>query len=279
VRGGRKEVPKRVPSWKVAAGKVNPNSELSKYAKIKAGDLQGVGEGANLDAQAMDIATKLTTGKNLEKLRGMAHDSTVYRALDRYFAKHNIPETIYNRVANIVFKKINHQGVAEGSLNEFAPDGFFGGDEGGGKGPKAKAKAQMIKVYGPGIITFRKTSNGGYFIQHEDNFGDTNSHQYDPQTGKVDFSGVTRSSYYGEGVAEDNDKLNPRPTVLPQRKEVILFIEGKEVAVYDNLSDAVRDARRLAIESPKYSIVLKRDVCTRTNLARIQEGQSLGDRS
>jgi hypothetical protein len=76
-------------------------------------DLQGVAEGADLDAQAMDIATKLTTGKNLEKLRGMVHDSTVYSALDRYFAKHNIPETIYNRVAYIVFQKINQQGVNE----------------------------------------------------------------------------------------------------------------------------------------------------------------------
>ena len=190
VRGGRKEVPKRVPSWKVAAGKVNPNSELSKYAKIKAGDLQGMAEGADLDAQAMDIATKLTTGKNLEKLRGMVHDSTVYRALDRYFEKHNIPETIYNRVAYIVFQRIKQQ-----------------------------------------------------------------------------------------DVAEDSDKLDPRPTVLPQRKETILFIDGKEVAVYDNLGDAVRDARRFAIEHPEYSIVLKRDVCTRTNLARIQEGQSLGDLS
>ena len=190
VRGGRKEVPKRVPSWKVAAGKVNPNSELSKYAKIKAGDLQGMAEGADLDAQAMNIATKLTTGKNLEKLRGMAHDSTVYRALDRYFAKHNIPETIYNRVANIVFKKINQQ-----------------------------------------------------------------------------------------GVAEDSDKMDPRPTVLPQRKEIILYVDGSEVAVYDELADAVKDARRFAMEFPEYSIVLKRDVCTRTNLARIQEGQSLGDLS
>ena len=74
----------------------------------------GVAEGSDLDAQAMDIATKLTTGRNLEKLRGMAYDSTVYRALDRYFAKHDIPETIYNRVASIVFKRINQQGVAEG---------------------------------------------------------------------------------------------------------------------------------------------------------------------
>jgi len=39
VRGGRQEVPKKVPSWKVAAGKVNPNSEMGKYAKIKASDV------------------------------------------------------------------------------------------------------------------------------------------------------------------------------------------------------------------------------------------------
>lgn len=111
--------------------------------------------------------------------------------------------------ADALDKQRKEQGVAEG-LNEFAPDGFNSGGDGSGKsgkGPKARAKAQMIKAYGPGIITFRKTSNGGYFVQHEDDFGDTNSHQYDPQTGKVDFSGVTRSSYYGEGVAEGVDNL------------------------------------------------------------------------
>lgn len=72
-------------------------------------------EDSDLDQQAMTVADKLTTGKNLEKLQAMAHDSTVYRALDRYFAKNNIPENIYNRVAHIVFKRINPQGVAEGS--------------------------------------------------------------------------------------------------------------------------------------------------------------------
>ena len=76
---------------------------------------KGVAEGSNeIDQQAHAIADKLTTGKNLQKLRGMAYDSTVYRALDRYFEKHNIPETIYNRVAAIVFQRINQQGVAEG---------------------------------------------------------------------------------------------------------------------------------------------------------------------
>jgi type III secretion system FlhB-like substrate exporter len=74
-----------------------------------------VAEGSGLDQQAMTVADKLTSGRNFEKLQAMAHDSTVYRALDRYFAKNNIPENIYNRVANIVFKRINQQGVAEGS--------------------------------------------------------------------------------------------------------------------------------------------------------------------
>jgi len=51
VRGGRQEVAKKVPSWKVAAGKVNPNSELSKYAKIKATDqsMQATAEGRYYD--------------------------------------------------------------------------------------------------------------------------------------------------------------------------------------------------------------------------------------
>jgi hypothetical protein len=79
---------------------------------------QEMEEGLDLDQQAMTVADQLTSGKNLEKLQAMRLDSTVYRALDRYFAKNNIPENIYNRVANIVFKRINTQGVAEGSLNE-----------------------------------------------------------------------------------------------------------------------------------------------------------------
>jgi len=82
----------------------------------KSRDTTSPGTVANTDdsSQAMEIADKLTTGKNLERLRGMAYDSTVYRALDRYFVKNNIPETIYNRVASLVFKRINQQGVAEG---------------------------------------------------------------------------------------------------------------------------------------------------------------------
>ena len=97
---------------------------------------------------------------------------------------------------------------------------------------------------------------------------------------KKEFIKRLNTAFMGhQGVAEETQPLDPRPTVLPPRKEIILFVDGAEVAVYDDLNDAVRDARRFAMKFPNYSIVLKRDVCTRTNLARIQEGQSLGDLS
>jgi hypothetical protein len=84
---------------------------------------QAVEESLDLDQQAMSVARQLTSGKNLEKLQAMRHDSTVYRALDRYFAKNNIPENIYNRVANIVFKRINTQGVAEAQVTQLPTQG------------------------------------------------------------------------------------------------------------------------------------------------------------
>ena len=72
---------------------------------------KGVAEGDDdLDKQALDVADKLTTDKNLAKLNDMAHDSTIYRALERYFAKNNISTTIFNRVAAIVFKKLDKYG-------------------------------------------------------------------------------------------------------------------------------------------------------------------------
>jgi hypothetical protein len=84
---------------------------------------QAVEESLDLDQQAMSVARQLTSGKNLEKLQAMRLDSTVYRALDRYFAKNNIPENIYNRVANIVFKRINTQGVAEAQVTQLPTQG------------------------------------------------------------------------------------------------------------------------------------------------------------
>ena len=86
--------------------------------------------------------------------------------------------------------------------------------------PKEIARAQMKKMYGDGKITFSKTPNNGYFIQHEYDYGDTNSHQYDPMTGKVDFRHSISSTYYGEGIEEgkrpdypdvDNDNNTKEP--------------------------------------------------------------------
>lgn len=45
VRGGKQERPKKVPSWKVAAGKLYPDKAMGKYAKVPAsGIMQGVAE-------------------------------------------------------------------------------------------------------------------------------------------------------------------------------------------------------------------------------------------
>jgi len=121
------------------------------------------------------------------------------------------------------------QGVAEGSIT-----------------PKARAKAQMLKMYGDGQITFRKTSNGGYFIQHEDDFGDTNSHQYDPQTGKVDFRGSISSTYYGEGVAEAK-KLDP-----VDKEDDDINNDGKT----DSTDDYLKNRREKIAKSMKESVDL-----------------------
>lgn len=85
-------------------------------------------------------------------------------------------------------KKYMSKGVAEG-------EGFSGAVE-------QKVKKALLQHYGKGTVTFSKTSNGGYFARHEDDlFGDTHSHQYDPETGKID-SAHSSSQYNEEGMAE-----------------------------------------------------------------------------
>lgn len=69
---------------------------------------------------------------------------------------------------------------------------------------RIEAELQMKDEYGDGEITFTKTASG-YFIRHEDEFGDLHSHEYDPTTGDVDFRHSISSTYYGEdSVAEAN---------------------------------------------------------------------------
>jgi hypothetical protein len=109
----------------------------------------------NVD-QAQAIADKLTSDKNLTKLSAMAHDSTIYRTLDRYFEKHGIPETIYNRVAAIVFKKLRdngrrlstepalqEQGMAEEQVTETSA-----GSVAGVVNPPTKNKAKVGTLFG-----------------------------------------------------------------------------------------------------------------------------------
>ena len=56
---------------------------------------------------------------------------------------------------------------------------------------KAKAKAAMERMHGPGKITFSVSSNAGrdghgHTVSHENDYGDENHHTYHPTTGKVE---------------------------------------------------------------------------------------------
>lgn len=64
----------------------------------------------NPDELAQDISSKILTITNIIKLNNMAHDSTIYRALERYFKKYGYPDNVFNRVATIVFKKLDDEG-------------------------------------------------------------------------------------------------------------------------------------------------------------------------
>ena len=64
----------------------------------------------NPDAHAQRIADKITSGNNSDKLHSKAHDSTIYRHIDRHFEKNKLPEKIYNRVASRVFQKLDDTG-------------------------------------------------------------------------------------------------------------------------------------------------------------------------
>jgi hypothetical protein len=64
----------------------------------------------DLDQLAQDISDKILTITNIVKLNSMAHDSTIYNALERYFKKYGYPDNVFNRVASIVFKKLDNEG-------------------------------------------------------------------------------------------------------------------------------------------------------------------------
>lgn len=64
----------------------------------------------DLDQLAQDISDKILTITNIVKLNSMAHDSTIYNALERYFKKYGYPDNVFNRVASIVFKRLDNEG-------------------------------------------------------------------------------------------------------------------------------------------------------------------------
>jgi len=64
----------------------------------------------DLDQLAQDISDKILTITNIVKLNSMAYNSTIYRALERYFEKYGYPESVFNRVAAIVFKRLDDEG-------------------------------------------------------------------------------------------------------------------------------------------------------------------------
>ena len=64
----------------------------------------------DLDQLAQDISDKILTITNIVKLNNMAHDSTIYNTLERYFKKYGYPDNVFNRVASIVFKKLDDEG-------------------------------------------------------------------------------------------------------------------------------------------------------------------------
>ncbi len=63
-------------------------------------------------------------------------------------------------------------------------------------------KKSLTKIHGPGEITFKKTSNGGHMVHHENEYGDLHQHQYDPKTGEVKPAhGVS----YNEEIVQTNE--------------------------------------------------------------------------
>ena len=119
--------------------------------------------------------------------------SAVAKSYDHEDQANNLHKQVNKRDASMdqaagKLKKYMSKGVAEG-------EGFSGAVE-------QKVKKALLQHYGKGTVTFSKTSNGGYFARHEDDlFGDTHSHQYDPETGKID-SAHSSSQYNEEGMAE-----------------------------------------------------------------------------
>jgi hypothetical protein len=93
-----------------------PNEGVAEAMSQRNRDQGAIGHGLpwkrydDLDQLAQDISDKILTITNIVKLNNMAHDSTIYNALERYFKKYGYPDNVFNRVASIVFKKLDDEG-------------------------------------------------------------------------------------------------------------------------------------------------------------------------
>ena len=93
-----------------------PNKSVAEAMSQRNKDQGAIGHGLpwkrydDLDQLAQDISDKILTITNIVKLNNMAHDSTIYNALERYFKKYGYPDNVFNRVASIVFKKLDDEG-------------------------------------------------------------------------------------------------------------------------------------------------------------------------
>ena len=180
----------------------------SQLKKMKMHESQGVAEGSLNELSVSTLSSygkkaEKSNDKKLNKAAGHSEKATklydkgtasaVDKSYDHEDEVHKLHKQVNKRDANMdraagKLKNKMSKGVAEG-------EGFSGAVE-------QKVKKALLQHYGKGTVTFSKTSNGGYFARHEDDlFGDTHSHQYDPETGKID-SAHSSSQYNEEGVAE-----------------------------------------------------------------------------
>ena len=180
----------------------------SQLKKMKMHESQGVAEGALNELSVNTLSSygkkaEKSNAKMLDKAAGHSEKATnlydkgtasaVAKSYDHEDEVHKLHKQVNKRDANMdraagKLKNKMSKGVAEG-------EGFSGAVE-------QKVKKALLQHYGKGTVTFSKTSNGGYFARHEDDlFGDTHSHQYDPETGKID-SAHSSSQYNEEGMAE-----------------------------------------------------------------------------
>jgi hypothetical protein len=111
-----------------------PNESVAEAMSQRNRDQGAIGHGLpwksydDLDQLAQDISDKILTITNIVKLNNMAHDSTIYNALERYFKKYGYPDNVFNRVASIVFKKLDDEGrrmTTDPRIQEEAKHGLY----------------------------------------------------------------------------------------------------------------------------------------------------------